>query len=94
MNLFTFAKHLKLLFLTDQGNKTFSVGIKKSGPAILWLTYESPKELFVHTRFSQSKAQDYSCCKLSSQAITGAASRAGSTTRGKPHSLKLLLRHS
>lgn len=94
MNLFTFAKHLKLLFLTDQGNKTFSVGIKKSGPAILWLTYESPKELFVHTRFSQSKAQDYFCCKLSSQAITGAASRAGSTTRGKPHSLKLLLRHS
>lgn len=35
MNHFTFAKRLKLLFLTDQGNESFSVGIKNSEAAIL-----------------------------------------------------------
>lgn len=52
MNHFTFAK---LLLLRDQGNKSFSVGIKNSEAAILWLIYNLPEELFVHTRFSLTK---------------------------------------
>lgn len=52
-------EHHILLSLRDQGNKSFSVGIKNSEAARLQLIYNLPKEIFVHTGISEIKAQEY-----------------------------------
>lgn len=83
-----------------------TAALKRSGQQKLQCRYKELRSCYIvaHLQLAwgiicthqifPDQAQDYSWCKWSSQATTGAVSTAGSTTRGKPHSLTLLLRRS